>query len=281
METEFWNKLFDQIDDAYKSIAYAIHRDTPIQELRKTKRKLNAELPQINEIGSTIEKITANIEQFQYLPNLEEITEHFLDIKDKANKLFVVIKHNTIQHNIDSAILTSINMFRRKIQPVYNKFDQTLDRIEGKIVNYNNRNLIKKFDFFDIQASDKIKSACKTTQILFNEKFLEANNNNQIRKIFREVKKIINEQINIAIKIHLSCLSKIKLLLKSVKKSTNLNKGVFLNGKFPSDSKLITKPSKKYLLDNEIPIKVEKYVTISITVKSEISLKFNWKYRKK
>lgn len=71
------------------------------------------------------------------------------------------------------------------------------------------------------------------------ENILSAKNNNQIRKIFREIKFFINEDIERARKIHLSYLIKVKLLLKSKRKQKVQRKNIILKIKNLTDDEFL------------------------------------------
>ena len=268
METTFWNHYFADIEEVKRNISHSIRRDTSISDLRKIKRKLIAEKPYISEIRSKLDTITANIESYQQHDNINWAKEAVLDIENQTIKFTAAINGNIIQHNIDTAVLASINIFRKQVQKVYKIINENLDKFEEIILNIDpNLNLIQKFDAIVNQKSNIIESACKTTQVRISEKFHLAKNNNQIRKISRKIKNFINEEIQNVIGIHLTCLSKFKLLCKSVNKPHHIKKCV--------TSKNVHQTENEYLP------KIEKRTLIFIIVTNEFSLNVNWKYRKK
>jgi len=278
MENELWDRFFKLISHIQRNISFSIQQTCSIQELRTFKTKLYVESPQIYEIYLVLETIASNIDSTQQ-HKFDLACEAFRAIDNKVDEVYETINRGITQHNINSAILFSINVFRKKIQPLYNKINKNLDRFAKIFVNTNNLDLIKKFDFIDSHLTDKINSECKVTQVLISKKFNLAKNSNQIRKILFEIKSFINEEIERVSKIYLSGLSKVKILFKSL--GLKFKKPVILNEKDQIDNECSTKLNKKYLSDIEFPVKIKKYVNMSIIVKSETSLKLNYKYRKK
>lgn len=270
MDTINWRQIFAELQDIEHNIeliSHLVQNEKSIQQLKDAKQKLVTEAERFFEIHSFCHTTAANILQAEDIDKWNLATKILSDIDNRVSKLYEFIQHYTIQRNIDAAILASINIFRKQIQPAYDEINKTHDKFEVIFLNSNNLKLIKQFDSIDIRTIDKINTACKEVQTQIGEKFFIAKNKNQIRKIFREVKKFINEEINYAVKLHHYALSKFRILLKTVKIPNNPKKFVILK--------------KKNRSENEYLSEIKKHAHVFVIMRNEFSSNFNWKYRKK
>lgn len=284
-EIKFWKLYFNQINTVNRNIPDRIQNAASIQELREIKGNLNAWKPQILEIRSTLETVQ-NIESIQQRHNIKLANEAVFDIENWTSTLYDVINEDLIQLSINAVITKSINIFRKKCKPLHNKINRIHDKFEVTFLNSNKLKLLKKFDSIDINATDKINTANKEAQVFIAEKLYMAKSKNQIYKIFREIKEFIKEEIDYAVTLHQSALSKFKILRKSVKKSNDSKKVVVLKNRNQTNNEFSTLIYIKPLfLPYAITVKspfsfIAKLFVLSLE-EVRFSLNFDWKYFRK
>lgn len=278
METEFWKHLFELVAWSTRSV-WSIWRElsttTDIhvthKYLRELKQKLIMESPYISKIRSTLRVIDANIERFEQPHNFDLASDACLFIEYWADKLYETINNNIIQHNIKSTALTSINILGKKFKPVFNKISNDCRKF-NEIFALSNIGQASYDKFYSTDHS-MVESLEAVGPVI--EKIYSAKNNNQIRKIFREIKSLMNEEIKRAHKIHLSYVVKVKLLLKSERKRKFPKENVILKIKTQTDNESLKQLNiySHFLLFSFIA----KLLALSL-VKNRISLNLNWKY---
>lgn len=288
MEIKTWNQYFELEAQTFKSVC-SIWKElsTPSdshKHLSELKRKLIAELPCISKIQSTLRIAEANIERVDP-NNFDLASKNYLIIEDLAKKSYETIIKSINKHNIKLAASTSINILVKKTKPMYNKLYN--DRIKFyNIIAHGRISHASRENFYSIDNSIvKSLNACSRTSncqhlVSAFDKFHSATNNNQIRKIFREFKHLINEEIEKIHKIHLSYLAKVKLLFKSVWKQKISKKNVI--------------SKRKNLTDNELPklivfisslclfiAKLEVSLNSTFIARRKVSWNCIWKYFRK
>lgn len=226
MEINFWNRYFKTIVEVNSKIPDYISSDASMQELRTVKKILNAEKANILRIYSTLESVNANIDLYQQRHDIDLANKMVLEMKSWTNKLYEVVNRDIMQHSINTAILTSINIFRHKLRPAYDKINGTFDKFEKLISDYD-PNLLRKFDSIFDHKRKTIESSCENRLKLIEKRFAAANSGRHISKIYDEVKNIISDEIKNVTRIHLSFVFQIKLLLnQSTKKLSKTDKRV-------------------------------------------------------
>lgn len=273
MESEMWNLIFVEITYVQQKILpLTINESTPIEKLREIRRMLIVESRNIVGIQSSLKAITRFIEQFQQIQHLIPAYKDWYDIKFEMEKTHEAVKNNIIKHKIDSAILTSINIFRKKIKPIHHKVNEII------ALNSISQTLYDKFYSIDDQIVKNLNSTFIAKQVEIGRKFHSVKNNSQLRKMFRKVKILINKEMERIRKIHLSYLVKVKVLLKSEQKR-KFPKKIIISKNQTDDEllKLIEIISYISSLIAELIVSLNS----KFIARHKVSLNDNWKYFRK
>lgn len=288
METEFWNQLFEleallirSINSIWNELSTPTYIHLTRKHLRELERRLIAESPYIAKIQSTLRVIDACRERFEYSHNFDLASEGCLFIQYWTDKLYEMINKNITQLNFRSAVSASFNSSRARFKSV-----------SGKIIN-DSRKFIDILALSNVSWASLVKFKSITNSMLESlntcscldwrpviEKILSAKNIKQIRKILPEIKFLINEQNEIAQKIRLSYLAKVKLFFKSVRKRCISKKNVNSKVKNQTDNELhklteITSSLSSIIAELKVSLN-SKFIA-----RRKVSLSFNWKYFRK
>lgn len=215
------------------------------------------------------------------------VLEVLWDTYSKLSKLHENTQQIIIQRNINSAMTTSINMLRKKIQPIVNTFHRRSNEFKTVFVNGDSHSLLKSFESIYIFTTNEISAAVEVAAALIREKLSKVKRNSQIQKNLREIKSFINEKLVIVLKIFRSSVSKVKILRKLVKKS---KKNVFSKEKNQAQNEYIfdhetyapiNLPTKRKQTKIEFPREHGTYTPINIPTIILESRYYHWKFFRK
>lgn len=300
METEFWNHLFELEAWLIRSInSIRSELSTPPdvhfthKHLRELKRKLIAESPYIAKIRSTLRVIDASIERFEYSHNFGRASEACLFIEYWADKLYEMINNKFTQLNFMLAVSATFNASVTKFETVSNKINNEWRKFIDIFALTNiSRASFDKFRSITYSMLENLKSCSNPDWRPVIEKIDSAKNIKQIRKILREIKVLGKERIEIAKKIHLSYLVKVKLFLKSARKRLISKKNVNFKVKNQTDNELpilseiisslsLVIAKLKVSLNSLFIAKLKVSLNFKFIARRKVSLNSNWKYFRK
>lgn len=183
------------------------------------------------------------------------------DIDLAVVKVYEIIHRNIIQRNIEFATSKLFKFFKRKLQ---SKLNKSWKKLKKNCLEKENCKSVERCNSMPIRSALDVDAQCEKIRAIINEKFEEAKNNNQIRRIFREMKNIISELI--AVEIDLSYLPKIK---KPIPKRRNF---------IPIFRCIVTRAAVKEFFHQSSYVEYFQHVK---QIWLKLHLKLNWKYRKK